>query len=164
MRKSLVAACLLALVLAAPAAAASTPTPCWQRLLNDYYDNGRIDHTYRASCYSEAIRRIPRPIRDYSDAYDVLSRNLQSALRDKKQDDRDPIVPAPAAPPSDPPSTRGGPASPEIGPPPRAPFTRVAETTHDATTVPLPLLVLAGLGLLLTAAGGIGALARRRRG
>ncbi len=60
MRKPLLVAGLVALVVGLPAPASAAPPPCWQRLLNDYYDNGRIDHGYRVSCYTEAIRRIPR--------------------------------------------------------------------------------------------------------
>ena len=147
-----------------PAAAAATPAPCWQRLLNDYYDNGRIDHVYTAVCYTEAIKRIPRPLRDYSDAYDVLTRSLQAALGSHHGKNRQNVpVPPSSSPPSPPGGAAGGSTSPGPGGA-EAPFTRVADTgSGDATTVPLPLLVLAGLGLALTAGGAVVALLRRRR-
>jgi len=33
-------------------------TPCWKRLINDWYD-GRIDRAYPVSCYRQALRMLP---------------------------------------------------------------------------------------------------------
>lgn len=157
MRPQPLLAALAALALAGLASPARAAAPCWQKLLNDYYDNGRIDHVYTAACYTQAIQRIPRPLRDYSDAYDVLTRNLQLATSGHPGRRRQDLLVAPS---TSPPSPPGGSTSRSS-----APFSRVADTGGGgATTVPLPLLVLAGLGLALTVAGAAAALVRRRRG
>ena len=34
---------------------ASAKTPCWQVVISDWYENGRIDKTYPIPCYAQAI-------------------------------------------------------------------------------------------------------------
>ena len=50
------------------AAPAGAITPCGKKVLNDWWDNGRVDRLYPLHCYEEAIDSIPADIRDYSDA------------------------------------------------------------------------------------------------
>ncbi|HLF68609.1 MAG TPA: hypothetical protein VI503_04635 [Gaiellaceae bacterium] len=76
----LLAAVVGALALSSPAAAI---TPCGKKVLEDWYDNGRIDRLYPPHCYEEAIDGIPSDIGPYVDAEEVISRALQSALRNK---------------------------------------------------------------------------------
>jgi hypothetical protein len=71
---TLVAAALFA-ALARPAAAA---TPCWKKLLTDWYD-GRIDQTYQIHCYTDALKHLPADVQTYSSAHDDILRALQSA-------------------------------------------------------------------------------------
>jgi hypothetical protein len=157
-------AALLALVLGAVVAltltgTAAAATPCGKKILNDWYDNGRVDRLYPLHCYEEAIDAIPRDIRDYADAADVISRALQSALRgelgpggvdpspgnDKK---RDPGAPAGGGGGDG--TSGGSEATPPID-------------TSGASSVPIPLVVLGGMSLALLAAGGLGYLSRRRQ-
>jgi hypothetical protein len=155
---------LVALVLAPPASAAD----CWKTLLHDYADNGRIDDTYAAVCYRDAIRRMPNELNAYSDAYDVLTRALASATAHPQRRHGLLLVPPPGTTPpgTTPPGTQEGTKTPQQAPPPvPAPFTRVANrfSSSQPDRVPLPLLVLGGLGLAFVAAGVAGAVVRRRR-
>lgn len=70
---------ILGIVLAGPGSSANMP--CGDRVLADWYDNGRVDRVYRLSCYEEAIAAMPTDIRDYTNAAEVIERALQSAAR-----------------------------------------------------------------------------------
>jgi hypothetical protein len=146
---------VLALGVAAPASAA---TPCWQALLNDWFD-GRIDHTYPTACYTQAIQHLPRDVEQYSGAKDDIHRAMLAALKNKN----------------------GGPPSQQPGEETRKPESTTPATTgdseahskgvilksiewlgpSDAASVPLPLLILAGVAFLLLAAAG-GSFVNRR--
>ena len=149
-------AALSFLALSAPAGAATTP--CGKKVLDDWWDNGRVDRLYPLHCYEEAIDGIPPDIRDYSDAEAVISRALQAAVGgnlatggdDPSPDDSDPGDRDPAAPvPGDDPGDGGSEAAPDVG--------------EGTSSVPIPLLVLGGMSLALLAAGGLGYLSRRRQ-
>ena len=98
----------MSLAFAGPAGAATTA--CGKKVLDDWWDNGRVDRLYPLHCYEEAIDGIPADIRDYSDAESVISRALQSAVggnlaaggQDPSPDDdpgeRDPGAPVPGGP------------------------------------------------------------------
>lgn len=152
------ACAVAALGLAGPAAASK----CGDKILGDWFDNGRIDRLYPLHCYEEAIDSIPADIRDYADAEEVISRALQAAVGGK-------LAPGGCDPtpgdgkggepcrgvtgPSDPGGSsgnNGSEATPEVD-------------TTGITSVPIPLLVLGGLSLALLAAGGFGYLSRRRQ-
>jgi hypothetical protein len=127
---------------AAPAAAA---TPCWKLVINDWYD-GRIDHTYPVACYEEAIRHLPEDVRDYTGASDEISRAMFAAIHQDRGDGPDGGGTAAAQFTST--GSDGAPKGfierllDDLGP-------------SNASSIPLPLLVLAGIALLLlTAAAG----------
>src|SRR5438876_1448435 len=61
------------------AGTAAAKAPCWKTLLNDWYD-GRIEGTYKVSCYREAIQHLPQDLQDYSQARSDLSRALLGAI------------------------------------------------------------------------------------
>ena len=170
------AVCVTALAVGAslaPAAAAKSTPACWKTLINDWYD-GRIDHTYPVHCYKEALKHLPQDVRTYSDAYDVISRALAAATHGKKKVDQNAAV----APP---PSNGGGGGTggsgggktpkgsgpvggvPTVGGDKHGLFTQATGKlgSDSASSLPIPLLVLAGLALLLVAAGAAGLLARR---
>jgi hypothetical protein len=102
----LFAGLVLAVGTAAPAAAA---TPCWKAVINDWFD-GRIDKTYPAACYTQALKHLPRDADIYSSAPDDIRRAQLVALR--KGDKNEPPTSAPsrsiesAGSPSDPPKTK----------------------------------------------------------
>jgi hypothetical protein len=133
---------------------------CWERVIDDWL-NGRPLDKYSPKCLQAAMKNIPEDLRDYSDITDVISAALQNKLRGG--------------------GTNGGTGSSggsssgsgnENGDntprklqsvPDRSYYRRAIDNlgTTSADSLPIPLLVLAGLGtaLLLTAAG----LAARKR-
>ena len=159
----LAAALVGVLAVASPAAAA---TSCGRAVIDDWYDNGRVDGTYALHCYDDAIDTLPRDVRDYSSAKDDIQRALQARKRGE------------AAPPAttDPTPERtaarraaarrssgGAGGGSGAGRPTAAPkrAARSTPSTDSASSVPIPLLILAGLALLLVAAGCAGYVVRR---
>jgi cobalamin biosynthesis Mg chelatase CobN len=78
--RALVVACVLFVALAGTASAA---TPCWKRLLNDWYD-GHIDKVYPIPCYHQAISHLPNDVQVYSSARDDIQRALQQVIQNHK--------------------------------------------------------------------------------
>jgi hypothetical protein len=133
---------ILAVITATLAMLAGTATAaagsCEQKVLLDWSDNGRVDGMYPLRCYDGALTSMPSDLRDYTNASDAIQRALARA------------------------TTRSASAGDEPG--------RVAAGTGmqlggpGPSEVPLPLIVLAGVSLLVLAAGSLGWIARRRRG
>lgn len=166
---------LALLVLASPAGAASA---CGRAVIDDWYEDGRVDGTYAVHCYDDAIDSLPRDVRDYSSAKEDIQRALQARMRGEDappaRTDPTPGDPSSPADPEDPDTpvsggdgdgtdtTGGGSSSPpdsggggdgsEAAPP---------VDTESASSIPIPLLILAGLALLLVAGGSAGYLIRR---
>jgi hypothetical protein len=147
------AAALFAVTLFAGVAPAAADTPCWKKVVQDWYADGRIDGTYSSSCLSEARRRIPEDLKVYSSFDDQARQARQESVRR--------------------PASAGGsgssarPRGPQVADEPsRGPFQAALDKTspRNADSVPLPLLILAGMALLLIAAGAAGLVARRVRG
>jgi hypothetical protein len=147
------AATLVTLVLPATAMA----SPCGNKVLADWFDNGRIDRLYPAHCYEDAIDAIPRDLRDYANAEEVILRALQASLRGEL----DPGGPDPSP---DDPRDPGAPSDPN-NPDPNDPNEPSSEATDvDPTglsSIPLPLIALGLMSVALLAAGGLGYLRRR---
>src|SRR5215208_7448749 len=74
---ALVAGVVLLLALPGQAAAA---TPCWERVINDWLKDGRIDGTYSVKCYQQALKNAPEDLRDYSNVTDVIQAAMQDAV------------------------------------------------------------------------------------
>lgn len=169
----LVVSALAGLSTARPAQAS---TPCGKKVLADWFDNGRIDRIYPLNCYEEGIDAIPSDLRDYANAEEVITRALQSALRGKVDTKDGGCDPSPDGSSDDCTTAGGGGGSggnggsggsgssgegPEGGS--TDPQAAPGVDTSAPSSVPVPLLVLAGLSLALLAAGGLGYLARRRQ-
>jgi hypothetical protein len=69
---------ITALLLSTPALGASA---CASAVLRDWSDDGRVAPKYSLPCYEEAIDALPSDLRDYTNAEDVISRALTSAVR-----------------------------------------------------------------------------------
>jgi hypothetical protein len=132
---------------------------CGDKVLADWFDNGRIDRLYQAHCYEEAIDAIPADLRDYANAEEIISRALQASLRGEL-DDGGPD-PTPGDDPGGTPRTPGTPGDPNDPTDPGTEATPEVDTT-GISSVPIPLLVLGGMSIALLAAGGLGYLSRRR--
>lgn len=165
-------AAILALLVAMPAGAASS---CGQQVRDDWYDDGRVDRTYPLRCYDDAIEALPRDVLDYSSAKEDITRALQAAMRGEAP------PPATADPsPGNPPTVTGRPPAKPPKPPTGQTTTQgegetdpKEENTPEAlgedggdgaSSLPIPLLILAGLALLLIAGGSAGYLVRRYQG
>ena len=150
----------LAVVLSAPAPATAA-TPCGEKVLADWFDNGRIDRLYPLHCYEEAIDAIPADLRDYADAEEVINRALQAAVNgDLAPGGDDPTPGDDTVGPPGTPDNSDGP-----GTPPGEGDDNEAAGDVDTTglsSLPIPLLVLGGMSVALLAAGGLGYLSRRR--
>ncbi len=175
---AILAAALVSLVVATmPAGAAAS---CGRQVIDDWYDDGRVDGTYALHCYDDAIEILPRDVRDYSSAKEDIERALQAKLRGKPAPpattDPTPDDPAPDEPTSDdeepsgtPPGSTPNPPSAEPKPSGQPPSVddpgsvpEAAPTLGESpTSVPVPLLILAGLALLLVAGGSAGYVIRR---
>jgi cobalamin biosynthesis Mg chelatase CobN len=193
--KALIAAALTATVfVVAHASPASAATPCWKRLLNDWYD-GRIDNVYPISCYEQTLKHLPEDISVYSSAREDIQRALQSARAQLKKNQKpagpSALVPAQttatptatttAAPATTTPGGKktttttptassggtdsgGGTSSPGRKPPAGLPGVAQQLNPSSPSSLPVPLLVLGGLALLLVAAGGVGLVVKRTQG
>ena len=147
-------------VLAAGVAPAEAATPCWKRLFNDWVD-GRIEQTYPPRCYQEANRHIPPDAKIYSSAEDDFRRALALAVHTRSggpgsgfgSGSEEQITISPSSGSDD----EGGGGS--GGGPLRSLLDWFGPS--NAQAVPTPLLVLAGIALLLLASAAASFLARR---
>jgi hypothetical protein len=155
---------LAGLVALAFPATSAAGTPCGEKVLADWFDNGRIDRIYPLHCYEEAIDAIPRDLRDYADAEDVIARALQAAINGDLAPGG--IDPTPGDEPPDGGGSGGGGSSPgdprDRTPPGETPEAAPEVDTSGLSSLPIPLLVLGGMSVALLAAGGLGYLSRRR--
>jgi hypothetical protein len=149
----------LATLLTASPAMAKEKT-CAEQIVDDWYDNQRVDKLYPLHCYREALSGLPLDIRDYSDAQDAILRALQYA----EAGEPDPGTGGHIKPVSYR-NTSGYLLS--VRDPGAGDVAGKAPSTSGPSAVPIPLIVLAGLAGLLLIAGGAGYVARRiqsRRG
>jgi hypothetical protein len=171
-----------AAVLPAPAASAEAAATvvCWKRLINDWYD-GRIDQAYPVRCYREAIAHLPEDVKVYSSAREDIRRALLAAIRASqsktttKITEATPVKPPPKKPKrkaeteTNAPATGNGKGDENAeggatrDPDDEEPIDQVLAVGEPNSTdsVPLPLIVLAGLAMLLLAAAGAGLVTRR---
>jgi cobalamin biosynthesis Mg chelatase CobN len=169
----LLAAFAAVLAVASPAGAAQS---CGRAVIDDWYDNGRVDGTYALHCYDDAIDILPRDVRDYSSAKD----DIQRALQNRKRNEPAPPATTDPTPDDGGSGSSGGSGSGGSGTP--GSETTPTETTgptggddgsgteaggaidtdtDSASSVPIPLLILAGLALLLVIGGSVGYVIRR---
>jgi hypothetical protein len=130
-------------------------------VINDWYDNGQVDQKYPRSCYSAAIHHLPRDVDTYSSAKDDIKRAELTSLRSGGSGGPGQSAPAPERN-----TTSAGPSSPSASNPESARKGVILRTIEwlgpsDAASVPLPLLILAGVAFLLLAAAGSSFISRR---
>jgi hypothetical protein len=156
---------IAAAVLAAPAPAAKDRS-CAEQVVDDWYDNGRVDYVYPLKCYRQAIKILPPDVKDYSTAKEVIERALADATHRPRVTKPTPIEDVPCKkgercidPPSGGASGSGGSGSANANG--SGGSADSGTDTSGPSSVPIPLIVLGGLALLLLAAGSAGYLARR---
>jgi hypothetical protein len=173
-RRFLIPAALLAFVAAAllataPAASAKAKT-CGEKVVDDWYGDGRVDVVVPTNCYLDANRSLPVDVKDYSNAEEDIRRALAYAQQ-HKADPGPTGGPAPtdtgSGPIAEPPTTTvddpaEDPGVPTVTPDPGSDTVATPGVdTSGPSSVPIPLLILGGLALLLLAAGAAGYLSRR---
>jgi hypothetical protein len=136
-------------------------------VINDWVDNDQIDRTYPLHCYREAIAHVPEDLRAYSNIVDDIMSARQQVVRAQSV----PVRQLQAHNSSQstkknqtPPATTTQPVTKTAAPDPPLfdqAFNKLGPRNSDS--VPLPLLILAGLALLLIAAGAAGLVSRRLR-
>lgn len=153
---TLLAVCTLLAFGAANAKAASKghTTPCWRLVLNDEYD-GHIDGRYALHCYKDAIRHLPEDSVIYGSARNDLIRAMTQAVASLKRKgvkvNKNTVLPA-----------EDGSRDLQGHKRKKGLLAAIADKIGpgNASSIPLPLLILAGLGLLLVAAAGASFAAR----
>src|SRR5207245_1534258 len=149
-RLLLLSVLVLVALLTFGAGSAAAKAPCWKTLMNDWYD-GRIDGTYKVSCYKEAIRHLPQDLQDYSQARSDLSRALLAAIATNDRSGGPPMSDNSLVPPRGKRHLQGTKKDESF-------WERVANKLGpgNGTSIPLPLMLLAGVGLLIGAAASPG--------
>jgi hypothetical protein len=150
------------------AGTAAANEPCWQTLINDWYD-GRIDRVYDVDCYRQALVHMPEDVAQYSSLRDDISRALQAAIAAGGSGGTGgtgsgtgsggsvstfhggPKAGIRAAAGSEGRQGSDGPIPQAIG----------ALGSDSADSVPLPLIVLGSLAIVLLLLGSAGFVARR---
>jgi hypothetical protein len=174
---SAAALCAAPAALASPTTTQKATTACWLQVVNDWLKNGQVDGTYAIPCYTEAIKHLQAypDITQYSSAIDDIHRALLAAENHRQN----------GGPPSSTTGGGGGSSGPSAGAGGggggsggggsgggTTSGTAGAHTGlfHDfakklgpgnAQSIPLPLLVLAGLAVLLLLTAAATWLARR---
>jgi hypothetical protein len=146
---------------AAPAASLQATSTCWQQVINDWLDNNQVDRIYAIPCYTQAIQHLSQypDVAGYSSAEDDIHRALLAAIR-LDRGSGGPTGPGGGTGPSGPGSSSG------TGTPAKGGggfFNAIGDRLGpgNAQSIPLPLIVLAGLALLLLLAAGTTWFARR---
>jgi hypothetical protein len=155
------------IALSAPVGA-SAAQPCWKQIYDDWYENERIDRSYSKACYAAAEKNIPQDLRDYSDLPGEIERARLRDLRadsgsgDNGDDDRS-LQGVGGAGPVDTRSDDDGDDGGASGNSGDGAIGSALDALgpSSADSAPIPLLVLAGLALLLVAAGAAGLLSRK---
>jgi len=156
------AAALVPAAQAAPASLQKATGNCWLQVINDWLDNNQVDRVYAIPCYTQAIQHLSQypDVAGYSSAEDDIRRAELAAIRLDRGN---------GGPPSLGGGGPGGPGGPggggSTGPGKGGGgfFNAIGDRLGpgNAQSIPLPLIVLAGLALLLLLAAGATWLARR---
>jgi hypothetical protein len=145
---------------AAPAASLQATSTCWQQVINDWLPDNKVDRTYAIPCYTQAIQHLSQypDVAGYSSAEDDIRRALLAAIRlDRGNGGGGAGLGAGPGP------SGGGSGSSSSGNGGGGFFNSLGDRLGpgNAQSIPLPLIVLAGLALLLLLAAGGTWFARR---
>lgn len=146
---------------------------CAQNVIDDWFDDGRVNKIYPLPCYTQAIKELPPDLLIYGNAEEEIGRALAFAKQGKQDPGgKDPTPPTTGTTPTT--TVRTDTVKTDtvktdtVGtdPTPTGPdeTDTTAPDTSGPSSVPIPLLVLGGLAVLLLAAGSAGYLRRRMNG
>jgi hypothetical protein len=151
------------IALSAPVGA-SAAQPCWKQIYDDWYENERIDRSYSKACYAAAEKNIPQDLRDYSDLPGEIERaRLRDLRSDAGSEDGRSLQGLNGSGPVDTRDDDGDDGGASSGNSGDGAIGSALDALgpSSADSAPIPLLVLAGLALLLVAAGAAGLLSRK---
>lgn len=157
MKRLLLLATLLAVVL--PGHASAAGTPCRNKIFNDWYPDGKIATTYPIACYRDALRHMPADAAIYSSLGDDVRAAMRAAMR-RSHGLKAPLEVGHGAKAVGAGSVKAALVSISSAKPHDPGSTGLVAT---ATGAPLPILVLGGIALALAAAGAIGVGVRHAR-
>jgi len=145
MRRLLLVPFAAAAFVGAPTAGAAN---CGTAVLKDWAD-GRLDRAYPVNCYQHALDAMPEDMRSYTSASEDIKRALLARLRTSRTHH----------------GGLRGTRSRHVTAAPRRTAREAlsaADVTTGATRIPLPLIVIAAIGVVLLLAGSAGLLGRFR--
>ncbi len=139
---------------AAPAAIAQATPKCWEQVVNDWLQHGTVTHLYALPCYTQAIQRLNAypDIKQYSSAIDDIQRALLIARHEESGGGGGGSSGGSSGLGGGGVGTGGGGGGNSSGGGhSKGIITSIADKLGpgNAQSIPLPLLVLGGLGLLL---------------
>ena len=142
---------------------AAAKTPCWKQVVQDWFEDSTIDRTYPRHCYSDALRNVPNDIKDYSSFEEDIRSALQRVARVNRS-----LSGTGSGVPTQPekPTRRPGSADEVVQAEPQPEYFKQAFDKlgpREADSMPVPLMIMAGLALLLVAAGAGGLITRHFR-
>ena len=150
-------ALLLALALLIGAKPVAAKPPCWETVVQDWYEDSTIDGTYARHCYTDALKNIGEDVRVYGSFEEDIKAALQRAGRNDRL-----LQSSGSTEPARPTRKVGDTGEAE----PRPEYFQQAFDKlgpREADSMPVPLMILSGLALLLIAAGAAGLVTRRLR-
>jgi hypothetical protein len=160
---ALAAAVVSVLAVAASPSVAHASEPCWQRVIDDWTKDGKIDGHYSPRCLRQAIKNTPEDLRDYSSIDDDIQAALLghfgasangpsngggSGTGGGSGSGQKPLTPAEAQ------------HQAELAVPQAGTAQSIPDTSH---TLPLPLLILASVALAALLAAASPPLIKRLR-
>ena len=163
LKSALIAVTLLlsAVALLGIASPAQAAKPCWERVIDDWIEDGRIDGVYSTACLQQAKKHLPEDLRAYSNFEESLAESMQvnrttAGVGGSGSSNRN-VTPKEAKEIT----KEAGNGSNEQ--PVEGPIDEVlnAGGPNSADSVPLPLIILSGLALVLLAAGAAGVAHRK---
>lgn len=155
-------ALLLALALMVGAKPAAAETPCWKQVVQDWFEDSTIDRTYPRHCYSDALKNVPNDVKDYSSFEEDIRSALQRVSRARTLANTG----SGASTQPERPTRRPGSANEVVQAEPEPEYFKQAFDKlgpREADSVPVPLMIMAGLALLLVAGGAGGLITRHFR-
>jgi hypothetical protein len=155
-------ALLLALALLVGAKPAAAKTPCWKQVVQDWFEDSTIDRTYPRYCYSDALKNVPNDVKDYSSFEEDIRSALQRVSRARSLSGTGSGASTQPEKPTQPQRRIGN--ADEVQPRPeyfKQAFDKLGP--READSMPVPLMIMAGLALLLVAAGAGGLITRHFR-
>jgi hypothetical protein len=138
----------------------SAATPCWKQVLNDWTATQHVKTTYPIACYDQAMKNMGPDLRYYSDAPDAIltaKREAQSRKNARRLQGLGGSSSQNGGPSAGAGGGGGGGNDNGGGGPPQSPASQLLNAgPTSADSLPLPLLFIAGLAILLLAAGAVG--------